>query len=416
MYVVYGKWESGKWVANLLDSLGIWYQMTDDSDIDHKLLQKSQNIIISPGIHPRHDIYINYGKKILSELNFLGMMLPVFGFWRNIVTIWITGTNGKSTTAWIAYNILKKNLSDHDVYLCGNFKPSLSQQISDIIQAKYSEDIDQISDRKSILVIEASSFMLYGLQNFTFDYGILTNIAPDHLNRHVDFADYQQSKLNMIRNSSHCVSIPELKTQIGNLSDRCSFLQQKKYKTNLEWAHNQTNIWLALNVVFKLFDDFDITLDENTMIQDLLDIKSLPHRFQLMYKIWNISIFDDAVCSGTDAFKSAVSNFDHKVLVIVGGAHKGEDYTVLDQIFVDKVAFGVCLGTQMASKFHAQFERLGIPSVICKDLKSAVSMSISMAQKHNLSDILFSPACASFDIFESASQRWNMFIQEVNKL
>jgi len=420
MYLIYGKGEVWFWLAKLLDVLDKEYMIVDDLDFDENLAKNCQNIIASPGIPPKHFIYQKYKSKILSELNFIWKILPFFCK-KNLITIWITGTNGKSTTSRIIYNILKKTISDYDIYICGNFKPSISSQIADIIKTKYiSTNYNSDFIKKNILVIEVSSFWLYDLDDFCFDYSMITNLSPDHLNWHIDLEDYYNSKFNIIRN-----------TNFGLITDQVALYQEKFiqksvqifdslnmeiFESNLIWKHNQKNINMSVLLFKKIIEDFGWNIDFNFLKSTIRQINPLPHRFQFAKTIKNIKFWDDAISSDTDAFLSAISNFDSKILVIVWWADKGEDYSILDNVFLQKVWFGVCLGTQMADKFFKQFDRLWIPSVLCRDLDSAIHCSIDNAKKYNLTDVLFSPACASFDIFENANNRWDLFIQKIDIL
>jgi UDP-N-acetylmuramoylalanine--D-glutamate ligase len=89
-----------------------------------------------------------------------------------------------------------------NVWITGNFDIPVSETLAQIVeQNKQSED--------HVFVVECSSFMLYGLRDFVFDYGILLNIARDHLDWHKDFDEYQESKLTLLRRTSGAFFVPE---------------------------------------------------------------------------------------------------------------------------------------------------------------------------------------------------------------
>ncbi|NOZ43662.1 MAG: hypothetical protein GXP45_00550 [bacterium] len=111
--------------------------------------------------------------------------------------IGISGTNGKSTTTHISYELFKQIFStrqkDFQIHISGNFGTPLSQTLSEIIKQSPSPSL------KHIIIIECSSFMLYQLKDFNFDYSILTNIETDHLDRHPNKKDYAETKINIIK-------------------------------------------------------------------------------------------------------------------------------------------------------------------------------------------------------------------------
>jgi UDP-N-acetylmuramoylalanine-D-glutamate ligase len=89
----------------------------DDEDFDTHILAEAETILISPGIKQSHLVYTNYASKIKSELNFLGSLLPSIGFATMPSWIGVTATNGKSTTTWIGYLLLKQLFPNRHVWI-----------------------------------------------------------------------------------------------------------------------------------------------------------------------------------------------------------------------------------------------------------------------------------------------------------
>lgn len=172
----------------------------DDQDIDTSILGNAEVILVSPGIKQSHLIYQNYSQKIQSELQFLSGLLSEIGI-KNTTRIGITATNGKSTTTWITYQVLKKMFPEKNVWITGNFDISVSEILAQIVD-------QNLQEQEHIFVVECSSFMLYGLRDFSFDYSILLNIAKDHLDWHKDFDEYQESKLTLLRRTSEAFFVP----------------------------------------------------------------------------------------------------------------------------------------------------------------------------------------------------------------
>lgn len=192
--------------------------MIDDSD-GVTSFEKYEVIIPSPGVPGTHPIYAT--GKVLAELDFAYQFLP-----EKFQIVSITGTDGKSTTAWITYNILQKEFfGKKSVYLSGNFDIPFSATVLDILEKK---------EKKGIIVIEISSFMSHWLgggmagwrdsrvagkrklpansttlpihhasnpPHFHSDYTIFTNLKSDHLNWHRDLQEYLDAKMNLVKHT-----------------------------------------------------------------------------------------------------------------------------------------------------------------------------------------------------------------------
>lgn len=160
--------------------------MIDDSD-GITSFEKYEVIIPSPGVPGTHPIYAT--GKVLAELDFAYQFLP-----EKFQIVSITGTDGKSTTAWITYNILQKEFfGKKSVYLSGNFDIPFSATVLDILEKK---------EKKGIIVIEISSFMSHAIRDFRSDYTIFTNLKSDHLNWHRDLQEYLDAKMNLVQYTS----------------------------------------------------------------------------------------------------------------------------------------------------------------------------------------------------------------------
>jgi UDP-N-acetylmuramoylalanine--D-glutamate ligase len=128
---------------------------------------------------------------VISELDFAYKYLP-----KAFQIISITGTDGKSTTTWMMYNILQKEyIGKKKVYISGNFEIPFSSIVLDILRN---------GEKKGIIVVEISSFMSYaliGMDNggYTSDYTIFTNFKPDHLNWHMSLQEYLDAKMNLVK-------------------------------------------------------------------------------------------------------------------------------------------------------------------------------------------------------------------------
>jgi UDP-N-acetylmuramoylalanine--D-glutamate ligase len=136
-------------------------------------------------VPPTHAIYQT--EKIIGELDFAYQFLP-----KDFKIISITGTDGKSTTTWIMYELLRQELGDKNVFLSGNFDIPFSATVLEILIKNL---------KRGHIVTEISSFMAYNIKNFTSEYSIFTNLEPDHLNWHAGMADYFASKWKVFENT-----------------------------------------------------------------------------------------------------------------------------------------------------------------------------------------------------------------------
>ncbi|MBX9809163.1 hypothetical protein K2X92_02115, partial [Candidatus Gracilibacteria bacterium] len=289
MYLIYGKGKVGLAIASLCEWKGIAYEICDDTSMPESYNQY-ECIIPSPGVPGTHTIYST--GKVMSELDFAYQFLP-----KDFQIISVTGTDGKSTTSWIMYNILEKEFSvKKSVYLSGNFEIPFSATILDILKK---------GETTGIIVVEVSSFMVFSLEKYQSDYSIFTNFKPDHLNWHKDLQEYFDAKMNLIlhtkykgivnqqiidfvshENMDHL--LPD-NVRIFYMSD--SLLpdstngetinlsgggQYTLSKSNFSGKHNAMNILSCLMIA----DEMNISLDK--VSEYLKSIKGLPHRLEIV--------------------------------------------------------------------------------------------------------------------------------------
>jgi len=412
MIIIFGKWKVGNGLAHLLSLLNMSYILMDDHDFDLSLLTQADTILVSPGVKQSHRIYTDYAAKIQSELNFLWSIVPSIGFANPPVWVWITATNGKSTTTWITYCLFKQMLPNVHVWITWNFDIPISEQLATIIE-------NNQLDGHHIFVVESSSFMLYGLQNFMFDYTIFLNIARDHLDWHRDWAEYKWSKFNLLKNTRKiAITAQHLYNELDGITKQHVKVFSPIFElsqTKFLWAHNQENFAAATLLIETYFSDYNLPFDFAYFAQCLHSIAPLDHRLKLLRTIHDINIYDDGICTSSQALHAALDSFYQPLVLIAGGYDKWDDYTWLEQDFVARVGYAVLFG-QTAHKFQKICEQTQVPFVIVSSLHEAVEISYSYAQQHAIHTILFSPWAASFDMFTNVYDRVGQFIHEVEAL
>ncbi len=431
MIVVFGKGKVGTAVANLLSYLWKAYVLMDDHDRDDEKLIQADTIMVTPWLPQNHILYKKYKKKCTGEMDLMVELRKEF-FWTdkqfpNVETIGITGTNGKSTTSWIVYNLFKNLFVQQNiakpVYISGNFWTPISAVLLEVLQKNITE---------VLLVLEVSSFMLYACKSFTFDYSILTNIDTDHLDWHKNFDEYIQCKQQIIKQTTKTAytlaSIYttlerelQIKTQIFDSEfDLC--------QTQFLGKHNQYNCKAADLLVKQYYLDHHFDFSQEAYKKVLKEIVPLDHRMKLVKVIKSsdtvsgqyheIKIYDDGICTSAHALRGALSCFDiedkkncsqEKIVLIAGGYDKGEEYDSLAQVLKKKVAFFSLLGDTWKNKFLSIAEQENIPYQYSDNLEQAVISAIVYAQRHTISVVLFSPWSASFDMFKNVYDRCEQF-------
>jgi len=433
MIVIFGKWKVWKWLNILLNKLWIENIMMDDLDWDEKFLKFAKKIVCSPGVKQNHKLYQDYGNKVFSELNFLGEIIEEQWLENNIEFVGVTGTNWKSSSVHIMYEIFKwmfeeLNINTH-IYLSGNFGTPLSETLCDILNINNDK---KTANNKHLVILECSSFMLYKLNNFSFDYSILTNLWVDHLDWHKDLDEYFDSKFNIISFAKKYVTLDN--KSIAKYENRLKKTDTKRFKntriepyqrafdlskTNFLGDYNKWN-WNAIyKLVWEYFDNHWIGWNEQVFENVAKTIEPLDHRMKKIKNIdlenKKISIFDDGICTSGQALSAALSCFEEKIILIVGWYDKWEDYNWLADELEKKIWFA-CTIWQTSEKFAKIFDEKKIEYKKFEDLNTTINYSVEKTKNSNINTILFSPGAASFDMFKNVYDRCEQFCQLVDKL
>ena len=411
MIVVFWKGKVGSGVTHLLSLLDIKHIVMDDQDLDDKILSKADVILVSPGIKQSHHVYQNYAKSIQSELQFLAGLLPKINL-PNTTWIGITATNGKSTTTWVTYQVLKEMFPEKNVWITGNFDVPVSEVLAQIIEQKKQSE-------EHIFVVECSSFMLYGLRDFNFDYSILLNIARDHLDWHKDFDEYQESKLTLLRCTKGVFFVPASSWEVldNSLKNRGTKVEESfdLSTTKFFGKHNEINLSVIESLILRYGQDCWLENIQNTFDEIIRKVDPLPHRLGLIREIDGIKIYDDGICTSAHSLAAALSSFEQKVVLIAWWYDKGDDYSWLSELFLSKVWFAVLIW-QTAKKFEEVCESIWVDYIVVSSLKEAVEKSVNQSKKLSINKILFSPWSASFDMFKNVYDRVEQFEKIVANL
>ena len=444
MILVLGSGESGVGSALLAKSKGLSVFVSDSSLIEKNYkelllkndIQFEENgheqanklnvdyVIKSPGIPETAAIIKQLNHKqiqIISEIEFASKFTDA-------TIIGVTGSNGKTTTTTMIYEILKSENADVDI--AGNIGISFASKVA-------------ASNTKNY-VLELSSFQLDGIIDFNPHIAIMTNLSPDHLDRYNNsFENYINSKFNILQNQSEKdyfiydledVNIVEfIKNNIHKIKsnllpfsttktiDSVTYLEDKNIisiinknkiimPTNnfpLIGTHNLKNAMAATTVANLL------KIRKETIRKSLEHFQAVEHRLEHVLKINKVNYINDSKATNVNAAYYALDSMQSSTVWIVGGIDKGNKYEELFSLVNEKVKAIICLGKDN-KKIFENFENLVEYITEVKSMSEAVKEAYSIAKSND--SVLLSPACASFDLFKNYEDRGEQFKAEVRKL
>jgi UDP-N-acetylmuramoylalanine--D-glutamate ligase len=388
-------------------------------------------VVKSPGISdatPLIQQLKSLGIPVISEIEFAAR-------YTDAKLICITGSNGKTTTTMLTYNLLQN--AGLNVGLAGNVGKSFARQVA---QASFE-----------YYVLEISSFQLDGMYDFKADVAILTNITPDHLDRYdYDFQNYVNSKFRILQNmDTQGVFIfnaddPVIEAEMvkrglnhRSLAPRCipytlqeslpagysegaytqmdsiniyinqNLLQMKMTELALKGKHNVGNS-MASGVSGRVLD-----VRKEVVRESLVNFEGIEHRLENVQKVNGVNFINDSKATNINSTWYALESMTHPTVWIAGGQDKGNDYTELNELVRAKVKAIVCL-TKDSSKIRKAFEGMVATIIDVTTAEHAVRVSYDLAHEGDV--VLLSPACASFDLFENYEDRGRQFKAAVKRL
>jgi len=444
--VILGGGESGVGAAILAQKQGFKVLVSDNgllkdkykTDLDAYELEWEENghsldrvfaadeVIKSPGIPDTVALIVELREKgipVISEIEFAGR-------YTQATKICITGSNGKTTTALMTYHVLQK--AGLDVAVCGNVGESFAKLVAE--------------DPHEYYVIELSSFQLDGMFDFKAEIAILLNITPDHLDRYdYNMDNYAESKFRIIQNQTeedyfiYCMDDELITSKINNKQIRA-----KQFPFTLEqqleeggWLDNEQQINILINnnkqqqTTMSIHDLAQqgkhnaynsmasgitgsiLKIRKELVRESLSDFQNIEHRLEPVVSVHGIEFINDSKATNVNSTWYALESMDKPTIWIAGGVDKGNDYTMLHALVKQKVKGIICLGTDNA-KLHEAFGDVVEGIYDASSALEAVALSYRLAKKGY--NVLLSPACASFDLFDNYEDRGNQFKKAVRGL
>jgi UDP-N-acetylmuramoylalanine--D-glutamate ligase len=382
---------------------------------------KPDFVVKSPGIPDTSQIiksYIKNNINVISEIEFASR-------YTDSEIIAITGSNGKTTTTLLTHQIL----SDQglNVTIGGNIGTSFSSLL--------------ISNDYNYLVLEVSSFQLDGIVEFKPHIAVITNLSPDHLDRYKNYEDYIQSKFRIVMNQNSNDYLiydgddPTINSYINknNIKSKLiPFSTERKIEEGAYYNNQSINISINKKKLVMPTENFSIKGKHNiknamaaatvahllkirkqTIRKSLEHFQSVEHRLENVLTINKVNYINDSKATNVNAAYYALDTMEAPTIWIVGGIDKGNKYEDLFPLVHKKVKAIICLGKNNF-KLIENFENIVEYIVETTSMEEAVSTAYKIAKPGY--NVLLSPACASFDLFDDYKDRGRQFKASVRKL
>ena len=405
--LIYGLGKSGNSTLKFLKKNNKISLFDDNKKISLKqniIKKKFDIIILSPGINKKKCKLKNFLKK---NSKIIYTDLDVFKSFYDNECITITGTNGKSTTCQLLYEVLKKQ--GYDTKLAGNIGyPILS--------------IKNIKP-KSIFVIEASSYQLQYSKIFSSKYSVILNIKPDHLERHKTLREYIKAKFKLIKSqkSNSTAFVNKFDINTNNFLKK-NFFKSKIIKVNTKLNNKyllnfKNNYFLTTsnkeNLLFVLEIIKRYKINKRLLIKTITNFKGLKYRQQTIYDKKNFKIIND---SKSTSYSSSIEmlKISNNIYWLLGGIPKKGDKFDLSKIYYKNIRGYIFSknSKKFLSDLKNKIKLKRFPNL--KNALNGIYRDIKL-DRSNMKTILFSPAAASFDSFKNFEDRGFYFNKIIKK-
>lgn len=406
--------------SNIIDlkSKGINFQLGENY-LDK--LSKFDVVFRTPSMRVDHPILIkakSEGAYITSEMEEFIKYCPAKLFS-------ITGSDGKTTTTTLIYNMLKTE--GNTVWVGGNIGNPLFSKI------------EQIKNEDKV-VLELSSFQLMSIRE-PMEVALVTNISPNHLDIHKDMEEYIETKKNIFKyqRNDDLLVINEDNKITKSMEKECKgrlmkfsmkerlkegsfyyngdlYINKKKVcnisEVKLKGMHNIENLLAAFCCVSE-----DVSIE--SMREVAKSFNGVEHRLEFVKEIQGVKYFNDSIASSPTRTLAALRSFDRPVILIAGGYDKNISFRILAEEGIYYIKHLILLGDtkfKMEEAFKKIMEDRGqyVPISICNSIEEAIYIAKENAETGDI--ITLSPSCASFDMFKNFEQRGNKFKDIIKNL
>jgi UDP-N-acetylmuramoylalanine--D-glutamate ligase len=388
-------------------------------------LGRAELVVLSPGVP--HDLPVlvaarERGVPVTGEVELAA------GFIREPIVA-VTGTNGKTTTVTLIGEMLKA--SGKDVWVGGN----IGRPLIDYVQTR---------SRRRQLVVELSSFQLDTIETFRPQIAVLLNVSADHLDRYATLADYTASKARIFENQAaadtavvnagdpralaaaakgrgrlltfiqgppeklptdHGAAVDE-KTLVIRMPETGGQARLDLSAVALRGGHNRENIAAAALAALAAGAHL------GAVRSVLVDFRGLPHRLQPAGTVGGVEYVNDSKATNVDAVLRALESFERRVVLIMGGRSKGDDFGLLREPLARNARALVVMG-EAADRLLERLDGV-VETRRAADMRAAVALARQLARPGDV--VLLAPGCSSFDAYRDYRQRGEDFLQKVAEL
>lgn len=389
----------GEHPDDILDNTFDYLVKNPGVPIDHKYVLKAREL----------------GIEVINELEMAYRLLP-----ENVKIIAITGTNGKTTTTTLTYEIMKKAFGSK-VYLAGNIGYPLCSILNDIKSG-------------DIIVTEVSCQQLENLSQFKPDVALMTNLSPAHIDFLKSYENYKRVKAKLFANqTSKEVAILNIENddvieETKNIKSTVKYFSSKKeinggyLKDNdlyyygekvmsrddifIAGMHNVENCLSAIMLV----KEFGVS---NEIIKEVIsNFRGVEHRLEYVDTVAGRRFYNDTEATNIKCTQIALASFDKPTIIILGGLERGQDFAELTP-FMGNVKAIVGIG-QCRDRVLEYGKSLNIPTYSYEHLSDGFDKCYSESSEGDI--ILLSPASASWDQYKECEVRGAEFKKKVEDL
>ncbi len=378
---------------------------------DQQLFINAQRIVVSPGVplsDPALQLARDSGVEISGDID-------LFAHEVDTPVVAVTGSNGKSTVTTLLTCMAEQ--AGKQVAAGGNIGMPV---------------LDLLNDPKELYVLELSSFQLETLHRLPMAAAVVLNVTEDHMDRYTDVHAYAMSKQAIYQHTvhavinrddelvrkmqpkkNHAIGFTLTTPQAGDFGvcekDGQKYLcfddelLMKTSALKIRGEHNLANALAALAL------GHSIGLPMEAMLDALRSFTGLPHRTQWVAEIYGVNWFNDSKATNVGATLAAIDGLPGKHVLIAGGQGKDADFSPLHDISQQRLRAAVLIGED-AGRIAQALHKL-VPVRYASSMEQAVQDAAELAEPGD--NVLLSPACASFDMYQDFEQRGDAFMSAV---
>jgi len=379
------------------------------------LFDDVDQVVLSPGIclkSPALRIAYERNIEIVGDIELfaLNVKAPVIA---------ITGSNGKTTTTTLVGEIFRR--AGLNVEVGGNIGTPVLELLEKSAPDYY--------------ILELSSFQLETTKNLKPAVAVVLNISADHMDRYDDLDDYADAKLSVLDGASNkVINLDDdwLKEQLSDLGAYVGFTEKTPTENSYGLMMSDEVLWISsgarkicntesiklqgrhqlMNAVAAVAIADICSVEQKIICQVLNDFDGLAHRTQFVASVDDVTYINDSKGTNVGATVAAINGFDSNIILLAGGDGKGANFEGLADAAKNKVQYAILFGRDAG-----QIEKaIAQATTVIR----AVSLDAAVKQAHELAvagdTVLLSPACASFDMFDSYQQRGDVFMEIVRGL